>query len=72
MPTKEEAGLLQIPVTIPVLEIVRVGISGKDGQPIEVTQYVVPSDRVEQIVVLEREPGDAEPWPEQGGPDASG
>jgi DNA-binding GntR family transcriptional regulator len=72
MPTKEEADLLQIPVTIPVLEIVRVGMSGKDGLPIEVTQYVVPSDRVEQIVVLEREPGDTEPWPEPAEPDASG
>jgi GntR family transcriptional regulator len=68
MPTKEEAHLLQIPVTIPVLEIVRVGTSGKDGQPIEVTQYVIPSDRVEQIVILEREQGGDEPWPEPPGP----
>jgi DNA-binding GntR family transcriptional regulator len=66
MPTKEEAGLLQIPVTIPVLEVVRVGMSGRDHLPIEVTQYVIPSDRVEQIVVLEREEGDTEPWPEPG------
>jgi DNA-binding GntR family transcriptional regulator len=71
MPTKEEAGLLQIPVTIPVLEIVRVGVSGKDDRPVEVTQYVIPSDRVEQIVVLERESGDTEPWPGPAEPDAN-
>ena len=55
MPTKAEADLLQIPVTLPVLEIVRVGTSAKDGKPIEVTMYVIPSDRVEQVVVLERD-----------------
>jgi GntR family transcriptional regulator len=71
MPSKEEASLLQIPVTIPVLEIVRVGTSGADDRPIEVTQYVIPSDRVEQIVVLAREEADTEPWPEPPGPDAS-
>jgi GntR family transcriptional regulator len=49
---------------MPVLEIVRVGTSGKDEQPLEVTVYVIPSDRVEQVVVLERSEGAAEPWPE--------
>jgi hypothetical protein len=44
MPTKDEAELLQIPMTLPVLEIVRVGTSAKDDLPIEVTQYVIPSD----------------------------
>jgi DNA-binding GntR family transcriptional regulator len=66
MPTREEAGLLQIPVTLPVLEITRVGTSGKDGLPIEVTQYVIPSDRVEQIVVLERDDNARDPWPGPG------
>jgi len=73
MPTKEEADLLQIPVTLPVLEIVRVGTSAKDGQPIEVTMYVIPSDRVEQVVVLERDETAAWPWPDEPEqkPDAS-
>jgi DNA-binding GntR family transcriptional regulator len=69
MPSKEEANLLQIPVTLPVLEIVRVGTSARDGLPVEVTQYVIPSDRVEQVVVLERDESAAWPWPDQ--PDAS-
>jgi DNA-binding GntR family transcriptional regulator len=74
MPTKEEADELQIPVTMPVLEIVRVGTSGKDERPLEVTVYVIPSDPVEQVVVLERAEGAAEPWPEpaEPGPSASG
>lgn len=63
MPTAEEADLLRIPVTIPVLEIVRVGYSARDSLPIEVTQYVIPSDRVEQIIVLERDESAVWPWP---------
>jgi DNA-binding GntR family transcriptional regulator len=69
MPTSTEGDLLQIPVTIPVLEITRIGTSAKDGLPIEVTQYVIPSDRVEQIVVLERDPDAAWPWPGEPGSD---
>ena len=69
MPTKEEADELQIPVTIPVLEIVRVSTSGKDERPLEVTVYVIPSDRVEQVVVLERAEDAAEPWPEPRDPE---
>jgi DNA-binding GntR family transcriptional regulator len=64
MPAKEEADLLQIPVTLPVLEIVRTGYSAKDELPIEVTMYVIPSDRVEQVVVLERDESATWPWPE--------
>gem|GEM_PF-638790 len=67
MPSKEEADLLQIPVTIPVLEIVRVGTSAKDDLPIEVTMYVIPSDRVEQVVILERDETATWPWPDQPG-----
>jgi DNA-binding GntR family transcriptional regulator len=69
MPTKDESELLQIPMALPVLGIVRVGTSAKDDLPIEVTQYVIPSDRVEQVVVLERD-GSAEwPWPDESGED---
>ena len=41
-PPEGEASLLQIPVTLPVLEIVRVGRSAEDDQPIEVTMHVIP------------------------------
>jgi GntR family transcriptional regulator len=73
MPTKAEADYLQIPMTLPVLEIVRVGTSAKDEKPIEVTMYVIPSDRVEQVVVLERDESAAWPWADEPGgkPDAS-
>jgi DNA-binding GntR family transcriptional regulator len=67
MPAKDEAGLLQIPMTLPVLEIVRVGMSAKDDKPIEVTMYVIPSDRVEQVVVLDRDETAVWPWPTQPG-----
>jgi GntR family transcriptional regulator len=33
MPAKDEADLLQVPMTLPVLEIVRVGRSAIDDQP---------------------------------------
>jgi DNA-binding GntR family transcriptional regulator len=65
MPTKEEAGLLEIPFTLPVLEIVRVGTSGGDGKPIEVTEYIVASDRVETVSVLHRDESAQEPWPDE-------
>ena len=65
MPAKDEADLLQIPTTLPVLEIVRVGRSAKDNQPIEVTMYVIPSDRVETFQVLHRDESATWPWPEQ-------
>jgi DNA-binding GntR family transcriptional regulator len=63
MPAKEEAALLQIPPVLPVVEIVRVGRSGADGQPVEVTEYVIPSDRVEIIHPLHRDESAAGPWP---------
>ncbi|WP_093176274.1 UTRA domain-containing protein [Sinosporangium album] len=63
MPTKNEAGLLEIPTSLPVLEIVRQGISGQDGQPIEVTEYIVASDRVETVHVLHRDASAQDPWP---------
>ena len=64
MPSKEEADLLQIPVTLPVLEVVRVGRSAKDDLPIEVTVYVIPSDRVETVSVLRRDESAVWPWPD--------
>ncbi|RJL20199.1 GntR family transcriptional regulator [Bailinhaonella thermotolerans] len=64
MPSKEEASLLEIPTSLPVLEIVRVGRSGRDGQPIEVTEYVVASDRVETVHVLHRDESAEAPWPD--------
>ncbi len=67
MPAKEEANLLQIPLTLPVLEIVRVGRSAKDDQPIEVTVQVIPSDRVETFQVLHRDASAACLWADQPG-----
>lgn len=65
MPAKDEAELLQIPVTLPVMEIVRIGRSAKDDRPIEVTMYVIPSDRVETYHVLHRDESAVWPWPDQ-------
>ena len=64
MPSKEEAALLEIPTNLPVLEIVRVGTSGHDDKPVEVTVYVVASDRVETVHVLHRDESAQEPWPD--------
>jgi DNA-binding GntR family transcriptional regulator len=64
MPTKDEAGLLEIPTSLPVLEIVRVGTSGRDDKPIEVTEYIVASDRVETVHVLHRDQSAQDPWPD--------
>lgn len=65
MPTKEEANLLEIPTSLPVLEIVRVGTSGLDEKPIEVTEYIVASDRVETVHVLHRDESAQDPWPDE-------
>jgi DNA-binding GntR family transcriptional regulator len=67
LPAKEEAAELQIPLSVPVLEIVRVGRSGKTGKPVELTMYVIPSDRVETVQVLERDESAQEPWPDEPG-----
>ncbi|MFI7021136.1 GntR family transcriptional regulator [Micromonospora sp. NPDC049900] len=63
MPGTEEAGLLEIPTDLPVLEIVRVGTSGTDDRPVEVTECVVASDRVETVHVLHRDENAHQPWP---------
>lgn len=64
IPTQGEATELQIPVTMPVVEIVRVGRSALDNEPVEVTEYVIPSDRVETVHELYRDDSAAWPWPE--------
>jgi GntR family transcriptional regulator len=69
MPTRDEAAALEIPTGLPVLEIVRVGTSGADGKPIEVTEYIVASDRVETVHVLHRDESAQAPWPD-GSPGA--
>lgn len=68
MPTKEEAALLEIPTSLPVLEIVRQGTSGSDGKAVEVTEYVVASDRVETVHVLRRDESAQTPWPDTAEP----
>jgi DNA-binding GntR family transcriptional regulator len=67
MPSKDEAALLQIPTSLPVIEIVRVGLSGQDGEPVEVTEYIIASDRVETEHVLQRDEEAQQPWPEDAG-----
>lgn len=67
LPTPDEAAELQIPLSVPVLEIVRVGRSGKTNKPVEVTTYVIPSDRVETVQMLERDESAQHPWPDELG-----
>lgn len=64
MPSTREAALLEVAVSLPVLEIIRVGVSGGDGEPVEVTECVVAGDRVETIHLLHRDESAREPWPE--------
>jgi DNA-binding GntR family transcriptional regulator len=64
VPTRAEAAELQIPVTLPVMEFVRVGRSALDGEPVEVTETVIPGDRVEGMHDLQRDPSARWPWPE--------
>jgi DNA-binding GntR family transcriptional regulator len=65
MPSKEEATLLEIPTTLPVLEILRQGTSGGDDKPIEVSEFILASDRVETVNVLHRDDNAKAPWPAQ-------
>lgn len=60
-PERDEARLLGIARSIPVLESVIVGTSARTRAPVEVTIRVIPSDRVELVAQLQRE-GQAE-WP---------
>lgn len=61
MPTREEAKLLEIAASIPVLRSVIVGTSALTGRPIEVTIRVIPGDRVELAGKLQR--GESAAWP---------
>jgi GntR family transcriptional regulator len=56
MPTPEEARLVEMPDAMPALELARVGTSGADRLPIEVTMCVIPADRVEVVTNLRRAP----------------
>lgn len=64
-PTKEEASLLKIPTSLPVMEITRQGTSGGDHKPVEVTTQVIAGDRVETVHVLVRDPSAENPWPDE-------
>lgn len=74
MPDQQEAALLQIPVSLPVWEIVRIGYSAKDGNALEVTQVIIPSDRMEEVSRLERDESAKWPHPDHGpdGPPVAG
>lgn len=61
MPDREEARLLEIAQSIPVLESTIVGTSALTGRPIEVTIRVIPGDRVELAGKLQR--GESAQWP---------
>ncbi|MET7713693.1 GntR family transcriptional regulator [Streptomyces sp. NPDC005407] len=65
MPTLEEARLLEIPTTMPVMELILIGRSGRDNQPLEVTIRVIPGDRVELVSELVRDASAA--WPRDEG-----
>ncbi|WP_327707535.1 GntR family transcriptional regulator (plasmid) [Streptomyces decoyicus] len=61
MPSTEEARLLSMSASIPVLELVLVGRSASTGKPVEVTVRVIPADRVELIASLQR--AESAQWP---------
>lgn len=48
MPAPDEARLLLIPVELPIWEIVRIGYSAKDENAVDVTQVIIPGDRMEK------------------------
>lgn len=54
MPSKEEAKLLEISPSMPVLEMTTVGISARTGEPVEVSVRVIPADRAEIVSKLQR------------------
>ena len=61
MPTSEEARLVDMPDSMPVLEVARVGTSARTNAPVEVTICVIPADRVELVTDLRRAPSAR--WP---------
>lgn len=56
MPTSEEAMLLKISPQMPIMRILRIGISARDGSAVECSAYAIPSDRIEIHSVLRRGP----------------
>ncbi|GAA2434422.1 hypothetical protein GCM10010191_56060 [Actinomadura vinacea] len=68
MPTVDEARLLLIPVELPVWEIVRISYSAKDENAVDVTQVIIPGDRMEEVSRLRRDASAR--WPHRSdGPD---
>lgn len=65
MPTTEEARLLGMPTSMPVMEIARVGTSARTSRPVEATICIIPGDRVELVQELRRSPGARWPRAEQ-------
>lgn len=63
MPTREEAKLLEIPASMPVLEVTTTGISARTGKPAEISVRVIPGDRAEIASKLQR--GTSARWPVQ-------
>jgi GntR family transcriptional regulator len=63
MPTREEAKLLEIPTSMPVLEMTTTGVSASTERPVEVSVRVIPSDRAEIVSRLNRAPSAR--WPVQ-------
>lgn len=68
MPTARETKLLLIPTGLPVWEIARIGYSAKDEKAVDVTQVVIPGDRMEEVSRLRRD--ESALWPHAAtGPD---
>ncbi|MDL4772760.1 MULTISPECIES: UTRA domain-containing protein [Thermomonosporaceae] len=68
MPSSDETKLLLIPADLPVWEIVRIAYSAKDEKAVDVTQVIIPGDRMEEVSRLQRD--DSARWPHTSdGPD---
>lgn len=65
MPSEEEARLLEIATSMPVMEMTLVGRSGRTQDALEVTIRVIPGDRVELVSELVRDASAA--WPREEG-----
>ncbi|WP_051466572.1 UTRA domain-containing protein [Actinomadura oligospora] len=61
MPTQDETKLLLIPADLPVWEIVRTSYSAKDENAVDVTQVIIPGDRMEEVSRLRRD--ESAQWP---------
>ena len=63
MPSSEEARLLGISTAMPVFQIAMVGKSARTENPVEVTVKVIPGDRMEMVLDLQR--AESAAWPVQ-------